>query len=184
MKNKLKFSLPKCEYTISRTGGRFSRIPTISLSGERLNYKPSINYLGVKWDGKRSWVPHLTKLKDKVTANITRLAGISCATSGIMKQIYLYVTKKQILYAADAWYDGTYRKIRHLNSIQRIALIKNTKCFRTVSTAALQVLAGVPPEHLSCDAIYKKYQHQNKKIQLEGESYTFEDIDIPDQKTT
>lgn len=36
-----------------------SRIPTITLCGQRLKYKTSINCLGIRLDEKLNWLPHI-----------------------------------------------------------------------------------------------------------------------------
>lgn len=61
----------------------------------------------------------------------------------INKSIYSSVIEKVILYACPIWYN---HKIKfNLPSLHRTALIALTKCYRTVSTDALCVLAGCLP---------------------------------------
>lgn len=76
----------------------------------------------------------------------------------ILKEIYQIVIKKMILGGAQFWYKGFAKQIQKLNSIQTIPLLMITKCYSTVSTDALCVLAGVLPiKHL----IEKEIEHLN-----------------------
>ncbi|GBP63895.1 Retrovirus-related Pol polyprotein from type-1 retrotransposable element R1 [Eumeta japonica] len=83
----------------------------------------------------------------------TRL-GVSAASWGVrypsLRTIYLATYLTTLTYAAGNWYErANLHVVRSaLLKTQRSALMLLTKAYRTVSTAALPVLAGVLPAHM------------------------------------
>ncbi|KFM78874.1 hypothetical protein X975_27026, partial [Stegodyphus mimosarum] len=72
--------------------------------------------------------------------------------SHIMKMLLTTVVNKIITYGAAIWaLPMTARKVCTLNAIQRPFLINITRAFKTTSTNALQVLAGVTPLPLQAE---------------------------------
>ncbi|XP_035231868.1 uncharacterized protein LOC118203694 [Stegodyphus dumicola] len=69
--------------------------------------------------------------------------GIS---SKLLKHWYLTVTQAIVLYGSGIWAKHlTVQERRLLNSLQRPHLLQISRGYRTTSTAALQVLTGIPP---------------------------------------
>lgn len=61
------------------------------------------------------------------------------------------VVSARLLYAAPVWVERAVKyevNQKVLNSSLRLAVIRITRCYRTVSTAAALVLAGIPPGDL------------------------------------
>lgn len=66
---------------------------------------------------------------------------------------------------------------RVLNSIQRPALLRIAKCFRTVSTDTLQVSTGIHPVSLICDSLAFLYKLKQKKtICISEEVISHDDV--------
>ncbi|XP_035215681.1 uncharacterized protein LOC118189217 [Stegodyphus dumicola] len=70
----------------------------------------------------------------------------------IQKTLYLTVAEKIATYGAAIWANPMQgRKVRHLQSLQRPFLLNITKAFKTTSTAALNVISGIMPLHISVE---------------------------------
>lgn len=183
-KNDLSFSHDKCAFTIIKRIGYVSRIPSIKLQNKNIKYNKTIQYLGITFDYKLNWTSHLQKTREKVITNVAKLSKIQGTSWGIrevtMKQIYFSILEKQITYGTEIWWNATKRTERLLHTIQRTALLKITRCYKTTSTDALQVLAGIPPVDLICEKLYKLYKlKQGQTIEINNSPYNSKEVDLP-----
>jgi ribonuclease HI len=147
--NSLTLNFMKCQYTMLCKGRKLSHRPTIKIGAHPIKYTKLLLYLGVNIDPNLTWVPHLSVVKEKVSDFSHRLYRITRATwglkAGVLKEIYLGAVEKFISYGANIWYTGTVRVKTKVLQIQRLALIPIVKTYKSVSTEAIQVLAGVVP---------------------------------------
>ena len=137
------FAQDKCQLLT-----RDARI-TASLDGHLIERVEKAKYLGIMLDSALSSAAHIEYLRQKSSLLSTKLGRIFGRKYGIQpkfaKSIYKQVIEPSLLYGCSAWFENTERKIASLTSAQRSPLLKITRCFRTTSTKALQVLAGVVP---------------------------------------
>lgn len=183
-KNELSFNHEKCEFTIIKKIGYVSRIPTIKLQNKNIKYKKSVQYLGVVFDIKLNWTNHLQRTREKIITNVAKLSKVQGSNWGIredtMKRIYFSIIEKKITYGAEIWWNATKRTERLLQTIQRTSLLKITRCYRTTSTAAIQVLAGIPPVDLICEKLHKLHKlKQGLTIEINNIAYSGNEIDLP-----
>lgn len=68
------------------------------------------------------------------------------------------VIEKILLYGSEAWYRNQVRINNRLIQLHRIALLNITKCYRTVSDNAFNVLSGVVPIQLQAQKLQKIYK--------------------------
>ncbi|XP_035219381.1 uncharacterized protein LOC118192494 [Stegodyphus dumicola] len=69
-----------------------------------------------------------------------------------MKELYKRAIERTAFYACAAWWFPPTVKMRNkANTIQRVALLAMTKCYKTVPTSALQILAGLIPLDIKLD---------------------------------
>ncbi|GIX95449.1 uncharacterized protein CDAR_376201 [Caerostris darwini] len=66
-------------------------------------------------------------------------------TPKVKKDIFLKVIDRIISYGHEVWYQDKVKLNLKVLQLQRIGLLNVTKCYSSVSTEALQVLAGIPP---------------------------------------
>ena len=151
--NKLEMSKDKTSVMpmFARKKDMYKNHPTII--AKELKVVAKMKYLGVMLDSKLDWYPHTQYLENKTLAIRNSLARCSKATWGIsyhnLMSIYRHAVLPQITYASEAWYTKVSKRAKQkLVQIQRAHLIFATKAYRTVSTVALQALAGVKPIHL------------------------------------
>lgn len=174
----LKISGEKC---VSMLFGRFlleDRRPIFKIDRNSIPVKDTIDYLGVTIDSKFNWIAHIEKVREKVrslTSNIKKTAVRDRGLQATYRKIwYCAVIEKQISYGYEVWLqDLNIHGESKLSSSQRLGLLSIISAYRTVSTAALCVLAGVAP-------IYIKLKHGMIKHKvLNGEMSIYDgDIEI------
>jgi ribonuclease HI len=131
------------------------RPPVLNLLGERVAFVSEMRYLGVTIDPRFCWTPHLKALRARVGCMVGRLRSVASKTWGIsqriLKEILLSSICPLILYASEVWGDraSEANNVRQLSALARGFLLAITRAYRTTSTDALYVLAGVAPLHLT-----------------------------------
>ncbi|GBN91257.1 hypothetical protein AVEN_102284-1, partial [Araneus ventricosus] len=98
--------------------------------------------------------------------------------ASLLKHWYLSVIQPSILYGSAVWGGSfTVKNINTLFSIQRLALLKISKSYRTCPTNALNVFLGIPPLHVVAKGLFIKFQIWK----LRNNSFNFIDIDNLDK---
>ncbi|KAG8179196.1 hypothetical protein JTE90_004025 [Oedothorax gibbosus] len=138
--------------------------PRLVMDGESLNVANSIRYLGVEWDSHLSFTPHINLTKERVgkLLNEVATAGKSMFHKhpGLLKDIYKGAIERVALYGVGAWGHRTKLKgfCDRLRQVQRICGLVLSRSYRTVSTDATQILAGIMPLDLVARAEWCKFQ--------------------------
>lgn len=151
------------------------RRPIFKIGEKRIPVKDNILYLGFTLDSVFNWMEHLDVVRSKLTnftCNIrkTRIRdqGISLSHLKIWNNTVLM---KQISYGHEIWFsDLKYHSLQRLSSCQRVCLLAIVRAYRTTSTDALCVLAGIPPIRLQLSVSSLKYQvvHSVRSTHLNG----------------
>lgn len=151
-RNRLGFS-PGKSLTMTHKG-KFQRAPTIKLNGTSIASVSQVKLLGVTIDDARSYAPHARLIGESAAQCFGKVSRVSASTWGVkyraLKVLYSGTYVATLTYAAAVWYRRSSFIVvrRALLSTQRPALILLTKAYRTCSSAALPVLAGVLPADL------------------------------------
>ncbi len=120
--------------------------------------KPSeeAKYLGVIFDQELRYKSHLQRLTRKGTAAALALSSIAKGSTGMhfryVRQLFQAVISASTDYGAVVWHrprqDGTAAstaQMKNLTTIQRLAMIATTGCYRTTPTAALEIESDLQP---------------------------------------
>ncbi|GBN17301.1 hypothetical protein AVEN_131248-1 [Araneus ventricosus] len=122
------------------------RPPIFKIHNETIRTVDSVKYLGVIIDNRFNWTAHIDFLRSKMLNLIKNFISVSGPNWGVgaslLKHWYLSVIQPSILYF----------------SIQRLALLKISKSYRTCPTNALNVFLGIPPLHVVAKGLYVKFQ--------------------------
>ncbi|KAG8179219.1 hypothetical protein JTE90_004047 [Oedothorax gibbosus] len=154
--------------------------------GASLKVANSIRYLGVEWDSHLSFTPHLSLTKERVgkLLNDVATAGKSMfhKDPGLLKDIYKGAIERVALYGVGAWGHRTKLKgfCDRLRQIQRDCGL--TRSYRTVSTEATQILAGIVPLDLVARAEWCKFKVCGLKLpalDLSGNEVNPGNFDFP-----
>lgn len=131
-----------------------------------------VRYLGVLIDYKRNFWSHVQYVAEKIEETYSRLRAATSAEWGTRYHtsmlIYKAVFMPTIAYAAQIWADGTHtaKAIKILGSRQRRALLSVTYAYRTTSTDALCVIAGLLPLDIAIRLEAAKLDHRQDYINL------------------
>ncbi|GIX77396.1 putative 115 kDa protein in type-1 retrotransposable element R1DM [Caerostris darwini] len=148
----------------------YSHIPNIKIGTHKIKYLKQFKHLGLVMDKQLSWHPHLDYVTSKITKlmqKINRTTRVYWGLSPpVKKEIYKRVLEKIMLYGHEIWFNGKAKQVGKLNKLQRIGLLNVTKCYRTVSTDALQILAGIPPIEVTLRSLTKLYQLRHLHLDI------------------
>ena len=123
---------------------------------------PSIRYLGVHLDTKLTFSEHLKNTINKAEKTMKALSAVMPNIGGprsSKRKLLASVVQSQILYAAPIWHTAMEKpKLKQrLLSLQRLCLIRVCSAYRSISTEAVGVIAGIPPIHLLVKENTAKY---------------------------
>ena len=174
--NHLRLSTQKTEQILLK-GILRDRPPLVRLQGTPIRSVPATKYLGV-WLGRNMTLSaHIRMVQDKgnrVFTAFSKLAatewGLTCPTLGTY---YRAIFLPMASYAVGAWGDRIdVRSTRQITTAQRQILLRITKAYRTASTPALQVVAGVLPLDLELQLAYLIHRFKQGQRQLAGMDLT------------
>ncbi|CDM38421.1 Probable transposable element [Penicillium roqueforti FM164] len=157
--------IPRIEEWAQRTGSCFAAEKTelihltrkrgehpegVTFNGAVVKPSPTAKLLGVTFDQGLRWKEHVQQAIKRATKATIALSGLRHLRPEQMRQLYQACVTPIIDYASTVWHDPLRDKthLRHLNTVQRTALIRILSAFRTVATATLEVEAHILPTHL------------------------------------
>lgn len=154
------------------------RLPIIKMEDSRIRFTTEIKYLGVILDNKLNFIMHAKYIRSKTINFIMALRRVSRDSwglkSGIIRVLYNAVFIPIVNYGSGIWFEEVQKTHfkRHLYAAQRSILLILTRACRTVSTAALQVIAGTLPIDLEIikQALIRKIKN-NKTIRWKNYEY-------------
>ena len=122
----------------------------MTFNGAVVKPSPTAKLLGVTFDQGLRWKEHVQQAIKRATKATIALSGLRHLRPEQMRQLYQVCVTPIIDYASTVWHDPLRDKthLRHLNTVQRTALIRILSAFRTVATATLEVEAHILPTHL------------------------------------
>lgn len=127
-----------------------NRPPILRFNNNPIKFVNTLKYLGIMIDRGYRMGSHTKFLAEKIKSVTHKFARIANKNWGVGYQSYMTIYKGALVpiitYAAPAWEDKVNAiQARNLTTAHRSALIMITKCYRTASTSAMEVLAGIPP---------------------------------------
>ncbi|KAJ4445414.1 hypothetical protein ANN_07219 [Periplaneta americana] len=129
--------------------------PKIQLNMEDIKILDHFSYLGVILDKKMTFKPHLENLAKKASQFQSALARATKPTWGInseaLRTIYYGAFEPMVLYCVSVYQHILDKKWaqKKLIQIQRGFVLQITKAYRTISTDAALVIAGIAPLHIT-----------------------------------
>ena len=153
----------------------------ITIEGEEVRHALSVVYLGVTFDSKLNWGPHILKKCDKATGQlhackkaVGKLWGIS--PQGI-KWLYNQVILPSVGYSSLTWHHTVERRLyiqARLEGIQRHAALMITRRLKSSPTSNLEIIAGLQPIHLRMKQLAIKAALRLKLNKLWNNNYQYE----------
>lgn len=193
--NRLTFAPSKTEALLLKGSNRINtknRPPRFRFGQTMVRFSQRVTYLGVILDETLSFAAHALTASLNANSAYQRVARMAGRDWGLkpraLKVAYGAIFVGIAAYAASVWHPRTSLQLvrRELLKGQRLSLLSFTKAYRTTSTDALAVLAGVLPLDLHVQA------RGSITLLLRGISTTFQGVrltppprseDVPYRKT-
>jgi len=157
----LSLSVRKTEAVVLTTK-RGYRKPNFSILGSHVELKESIRYLGVELHRVLGFRAHVESAVASAQITSTALSRLMPNIGGPRQKkrsLLATVVTSKLLYAAPIWGAAMAFKcnVTSLDRPQRTIAIRTIMAYRTVSTAAVLVIAGMIPAHLLAWERYERY---------------------------
>lgn len=122
----------------------------IRLDDVILSTKKTVNYLGVRLDPKLTYmnqIRHATTKAAKITGQLSRLMANVGGPLPSKRKLLMESCTSILLYGSEIWADTleTRSRAKTLLSVQRLAALRVTSAYRTVSAPSVLVIAGMTP---------------------------------------
>ena len=144
---------PQKTEVVILAGRRTIRDLQVTISGIQITSKKKVKYLGIQMGHNLNMGAHIQSVTEKAEKAIAALSRLMPNVGGPRankRRLLGNVVDSIILYGAPIWGDwvekDTYRKL--IEKPQRKVAIRIVSAYRTVSTKAIQVIAGTVPIHL------------------------------------
>lgn len=160
------------------TRRRNFNLPKLLVDGYDIKIENSLKYLGVILDNRLSFTQHVKTVSEKAVRTANKLVRIMPNINGpnqLTRRLIASVAYAQVTYAAPILSDVIARSKNlrgHLEKVHRLCALRIASAYRTTSTAALAILAGVPPITLTLDE--RRYIYEKRKLLPIG--YTKRDV--------
>lgn len=126
----------------------------LKMNNNEIKLQQSAKYLGIIMDRRLNWNEHLKSQAAVCKSQLVRIGNAVSTKWGLsfssVRTIYEQAIEPKLLYGAVVWVEAL-NKAKNVNlllSVQRLAALKATRCFRTTSTDALLYLSGMLPVNL------------------------------------
>lgn len=167
----LSLALSKTEIAILTKKRINTEIP-MWVSEEVIQTKASVKYLGIAIDSKTSFSEQIRLTADKAAKGVTALSRLMANTVGpksSKRRLLMSAVQSVLLYGAEVWADSLNKEMyrKRLAQVQRRGALRVASAYRTVSEAAVLVIAGcIPIELLAMErkAVYERKTMVGKKI--------------------
>ncbi|KAK7110705.1 hypothetical protein V1264_014535 [Littorina saxatilis] len=111
---------------------------TIKQDGTSLKTEEEVTYLGVTYDKKQTWRPHIQKAEGKTRRKISimrKLAGTTWgANENILKRVYEGAVRPHLEYGSPAWSTAAKSQLQGLDKVQNQALRVITGAMSSIHT--------------------------------------------------
>ena len=150
----LKFCPNKCNAMLFTTKRKIPELPKLKLNGQEIPQVKTAKLLGVIFDTKLSWHPHINKKIDKCKGTLMKIKPIMnkhwSPSPTLNRWVYTAVVIPLLTYASVIWERVTDLEgvRKRLEKLQRLGLTGIANARRSTPTAALEHIYDIPPLHL------------------------------------
>lgn len=163
-KRGLKVATPKTEVGILCKKHLDKEAP-ITVGSIQIAMKPVVKYLGIHLDTKLNYGEHLKLKAEKaaaVTTNLSRLMANVRGPRSSTRWLLMRTAESIILYGAEIWAEAMRFKCyrQRIARVQRREALRIASAYRTVSEAAVLVVANTTPIYLQAEERSFVYQYK------------------------
>ena len=122
------------------------------IHGAVIPISPQVKFLGVTYDCRLTWGPHITNVVDRTKKTFNLMRSVAGQSWGASKKalltIYRALIRSRLDYGCEAYYTACNTQLQRLDTIQSKCLRLCCGAFRTTAVNALQQDCGEMPLHL------------------------------------
>ena len=126
-----------------------SRTLSINMNNNQIPSKNTIKYLGITFDNKLTWTPHIQNLKKNCSIKINLLKKLAHTNYGsdktILLKIYRTLIRSKLDYGSSLYASASISTLNSLNTIHNSSIRIALGAFRTTPTTSLLSEASEPP---------------------------------------
>ena len=136
-------------------------IPTLTIKGNIILYEDQVKFLGMTFDKRLTWGPHIDKLKVKVKESLNILKVVSSFDWGAERKalikLYDSLCRSKLDYGCQIYSSACKSKLKELDVVHNLGLRICTGAFRTSPVESIYVDAGELPLHLRREELGLRY---------------------------
>jgi len=121
---------------------------TLTMAGRNILFRDDAKFLGLRFDTKLTWEPHIRELRAKCIQSLSLLKCLCNMNWGSDRQtllrLYRATTRSKLDYGSQIYSSAKERRLNLLNSVHHSALRQCTGAFRSSPIVSLLVDAGEP----------------------------------------
>lgn len=142
--------------------------PNLTLNSKVLQYKENIKFLGMTWDAKLTWRPHINILKANCNNALNLLKSITSQQWGAdqksLLMIYRALIRSKLDYGAIVYQSANQTSLHLVDSIASEALRIATGAFKSTPVETLHIIANELPLKLRREKQTLKYFFKIRSI--------------------
>lgn len=156
--------------------------PILVLDGRPLEFVNEIRHLGMVFDRRLTWGPHIDNLVKSCGKSINLMRVLANrywgADSSILLRIYQCLIRSKLDYGAISYATASKTNLKKIDAIQSAALRIALGAFRTSPVHSLQCLSGELPLHIRRNQISLSYAissmatPSNDKLSVKSQRYS------------
>ena len=120
-----------------------------------------LKFLGLVWDPKLTWIPHIMQLKDRCinTMNLLRIVTSQSWGAGmeIGMPLYRAIIRSKIGYRSIVYGVANTATLKSLEMVANEAMRITSGAFKTTPVSSMQVMNSEPPLELRRTELLLKY---------------------------
>ena len=121
----------------------------LTLGDATLRYEDQQTYLGVTFDKRMTWKPHINQAEGKARRKLNimrKLAGTTWgATDKILKSVYQGTVRPHLEYGSASWMTAAKTHLHTLDKVQNQALRIITGAMKTTPIQKMEEISSIPP---------------------------------------
>ena len=150
LENGFKFSTAKCKilHFVPPYERRKIRDPELVIDGQPIEVAEEVKFLGLLWDSKMTFAPHIRELKKKCTKSLNLMKVVAHTKWGgdrvTLLRLYRALIRSQLDYGSIVYGSANKSELKKLDSIHNSGLRLALGAFRTSPVESLYVEANEP----------------------------------------
>ena len=148
-------------FTNSRDAKKIEAQVKLTIHGSVIPMAQQVKFLGVTYDHRLTWVPHITNVVDRTKKAFNLMRSVAAQSWGASKRalltIYRALVRSRLDYGCEAYHTACKTQLQRLDTIQSKCLKLCCGAFRTTAVNALQQDCGEMPLQLRCKKLLLRF---------------------------